>query len=270
MKFDDVRGIICDMDGVLWRGNTLLNGFAAFFDLLHDADLPFMLATNNSSKTPTEYVERLAGFGVTVTPEQIITSGTATRDYLQQAYPHGVALHVVGSPSLKAMLAEAGFQIVAEGADAVIVGLDKDMTYRTLMEATFNLRAKPNVRLIGTNSDKTFPGERGLQPGNGSIVAALVSASDIPPEFIGKPHAPMFHAALGHLGTTPADTLMIGDRLDTDIAGAAILGIRTALLFSGVTHHNDLIESDIQPDVAYDDLKALITAWNYTGGKRKR
>ncbi|MFZ4828725.1 MAG: HAD-IIA family hydrolase [Phototrophicaceae bacterium] len=269
MKFETIKAVICDMDGVLWRGKTLLNGFKAFFELLHDAQLPFALATNNSSKTPEQYVELIRGYGVEwLTPQHIITSGVATVAMLQRDLPLHAPIHVMGSSSLQAMFADAGFELVNHGAQAVVVGLKRDLTYDDL---TIALRCVlGGARLIGTNHDATFPSEDGLMPGNGSIVATIERASGQTAHFVGKPYAPMYEIALDRLQTAPHETLMIGDRLDTDIEGAQRHALKTALVLSGVTQPDDLITSDIQPDVAYEHLGALVTAWNYTGGKRKR
>lgn len=269
MKFDGIKGIICDMDGVLWRGKTLLSGFQAFFELLHDSQLPFVLATNNSSKTPAQYVDQLHSHGVTwLTPQHIITSGVATVLWLQREYPPKTPIHVVGSASLQALFVDAGFELVTEGAHAVVMGLKRDLTYDDL---TVALRCVlGGAKLIGTNHDATFPSEDGLMPGNGSIVASIERASGQTAHFVGKPYAPMYEIALDRLQTAPHETLMIGDRLDTDIAGAQQHALKTALVLSGVTQPDALITSDIQPDFAYEHLGALVTAWNYIGGKRKR
>ena len=269
MKFETIKAVICDMDGVLWRGKTLLNGFRTFFELLHEAQLPFVLATNNSSKTPDQYVDLIRGYGVDwLEPHHIITSGVATVALLQRELPHDAPIHVVGSASLQAMFADGGFQLVNDGAQAVVMGLKRDITYDDLTVALRCVLA--GAQLIGTNHDATFPSEDGLMPGNGSLVAVIERASGKPARFVGKPYAPMYEIALDRLQVPAQETLMIGDRLDTDIAGAQRHNIKTALVLSGVTQPDDLITSDIQPDVAYEHLGALVTAWNYIGGKRKR
>ena len=269
MKFDEIHGVIADMDGVLWRGDQPIKGMQDFFALLADAALPFMLATNNSSKTPSDYIEKLAKMGVTtVTEANIVTSGTATVDFLLREYPIGADVHVLGGAGLHALIAEAGFAIVDNSAEVVVVGLDETLTYDKLKRATLNIRA--GARFIATNPDITFPSPEGLAPGNGSIVAALQVATDATPEFIGKPHPPMFKTALATLGTDPASTLMIGDRINTDIQGAQAAGLQTILLLSGVTTTDDMTISDIQPVAAYESIADVVKAWNYTGGKRRR
>lgn len=269
MNFNEIQAVIADMDGVLWRGDEPLPGMDRFFAFLHEAQLPFMLATNNSSKTRADYVAKLGRLGVTtVTEANIVTSGTATVDFLLREYPIGADVHVLGGAGLRQMLTEAGFPLVERGAEVVVVGLDFDLTYDKLKRAVLNIRA--GARFIATNPDPTFPSPEGLIPGNGALVAAVQAATDTPPEVMGKPYPPMFQTALAATGTAPAHTLMIGDRLNTDIQGAAALGMPTALLLSGVTTPDDLATSAVQPTVAYEGIADVVRAWGYQGGKRRR
>ncbi len=233
MHLSDINGIIMDMDGVLWRGDVALPGLADFFDFLHARKLPFILASNNSSRTRADYVAKLTKMGITrVTEAEIVTSGTATVDYVQMHYPPGSAVHVLGGDGLKAMMRAAGFSLT-DDARIVVAGIDFDLTYDKLRRAARLIR--DGADFIGTNDDATFPTDDGLVPGAGSILAALKTATDRQPFMIGKPNAPMFDAALRLLGTAPQSTLMIGDRLDTDILGAQQAGLKTAL----VLHRRD-------------------------------
>jgi 4-nitrophenyl phosphatase len=269
VKFDDIQGVVCDMDGVLWRGSEPLPGMTDFFALMHEINMPLMLATNNSSRSPAMYVDKLRGMGVeTIAEANIINSGLATVNYLLSEYPIGADVHVFGGDGLHTVIADAGFNLVERGADVVVVGLKFDLTYDEIKAAVLNIRA--GARFIATNPDPTFPAPEGLIPGAGSVVAAVQVASDVTPKVIGKPHAPMFQYALQKLGTAPAATLMIGDRISTDIEGGHNAGMQTALVFTGVTQPDDLIDSDIQPTIAYEGLDALVKAWHYAGGKRRR
>jgi len=269
VKFDDIQGVVCDMDGVLWRGSEPLPGMTDFFALMHEINMPLMLATNNSSRTPAMYVDKLKGMGVaTVTEANIVNSGLATANFLLNEYPIGADVHVFGGEGLHKIIADAGFNPVERGAEVVVVGLSFDFTYQQLAGAVLNIRA--GARFIATNPDPTFPSPEGLIPGAGSLVAAVQVASDAEPEIIGKPYAPMFQFALQQMNTDPAATLMIGDRLTTDIEGGQNARMQTALVFTGVTTPDMLVESDIQPTVAYEGLDALVKAWHYEGGKRRR
>ncbi len=200
MDFSSITGVIMDMDGVLWRGTQPLPGVASFFDFLRERGLAYALASNNSSRTPADYDAKLRQMGIEgVDERQIVTSGTATVDYLRAHYPAGSAVYVVGMDGLRAMIRAAGFQI-ADAAGVVVAGIDFELTYATLKRATYLIRA--GADFIGTNADATFPLPDGLAPGSGSILAALTTATDVTPTVIGKPYPPMFAAALHALGTT--------------------------------------------------------------------
>ncbi len=254
-----IQGVVMDMDGVIWRGDELLPGAIALFDLLKRLGLPFAAATNNSAKSPADYVVKLARMGIGgITEDQILTSGRVTISYLSNHYPAGTPIYVVGGDGLKQMVARAGFDL-SESARVVVVGIDFDVTYNKLKRATLLIRG--GADFIGTNGDKTFPMPDGLVPGAGSIIAAIKAASGREPIMMGKPNRPMFDAALQLLGTPADSTLMIGDRLDTDIDGAQLAGLRTALVLTGVTTRADLDTSLIQPDAVFEGLPALLEAW---------
>lgn len=260
LNFTEIHSVVMDMDGVLWLGDTPLPGFAAFFEHLRAKNLPFALATNNSSKAPTDYIAKLERLGVTgIDESQILTSGTTAISFLKTNYPAGSLMHVLGGDGLRNLITNAGFTLTDHEAQAVVVGLDPHLTYEKLRRAALLIRAGANF--IATNTDATIPSPDGLAPGAGSIVAALKTATDCTPTEMGKPHAPMFQAALRLLNTPAENTLMIGDRLNTDIAGAQNVGLRTALVLTGVATQADLATSPIQPDAVYADLPTLIAAW---------
>lgn len=261
MDLSTVAAVICDMDGVLWRGDEALPGLAAFFAMLHARGLPYILATNNSSKTPGDYVQKLARMNVEgIRESAIITSGTATVGYLQMHYPPGSAVHVLGGPGLKQLIDAAGYARVDGAADVVVVGVDFDLTYDKLRRAVLAIRA--GADFVGTNPDTTFPTPEGLVPGAGSILAALQAATDQTPVVIGKPHRPMFEIALRQLGSAAENTLMIGDRLQTDILGGQEAGLRTALLLTGVATREEAQNGSIRPDAVFVDLPDLLAGWN--------
>lgn len=260
MKFSAVAGIVLDMDGVLWRGEVSLPGMQELFQWLDETGKPFVLATNNSGKTPADYVAKLGRMGVfSVAERNIITSGTATAAYMQTRYMPGTEVMVVGMSGLKQILSEAGYDVVEENPKVVVAGIDFDLSYEKLRRAALSIRA--GADFIGTNPDVTFPSPEGLVPGAGSIIAAIQTATDVEPVVIGKPAHPMYEAAIDVLGTKPADTLMVGDRINTDIIGAQEMGMQTALVFTGVTTPEDLQKGSIWPDVAYDGLPELLKAW---------
>lgn len=252
----DIQGVVMDMDGVIWRGDELLPGALALFDLLKRRGLPFAAATNNSAKSPADYQIKLAAMGIEgIREDQVLTSGKVTISYLLQHYPAGTPIYVVGGDGLKQMIARAGFELSDLGR-VVVVGVDFDVTYNKLKRATQLIRG--GAEFIGTNGDKTFPMPDGLVPGAGSILAAIIAAAGRSPITMGKPNRPMFEAALNLLGTPAERTLMIGDRLDTDIDGAKAAGLRTALVLTGVSTRADVDASPTRPDAIYDDLNGLI------------
>lgn len=263
MKYAKIRAVVMDMDGVLWRGDEPLPAMHETFEWLRESETPFVLATNNSSKTQADYVAKLSRLGVADVPESaIVTSGTATAAYMQKHYPAGTPVDVVGMDGLRRILDAAGFDLSgAEMPQVVVAGIDFRLTYDTLKRAALHIRA--GADFVGTNPDLTFPSPEGLVPGAGSVLAALEAATDTAPVVIGKPSTPMFETALETLGTAPEETLMIGDRLNTDISGGQAAGMKTALLFTGVTSPNVLTNPDntIWPDVAYDGLPELLSAW---------
>jgi len=260
LDFSTVRAVIMDMDGVLWRGQQVLPGAPELIAHLQTQEIPFVLATNNSSRHPLDYVERVASLGLgDIEPWQIVTSGTATASYLQTRYPQGTRLYIVGMDGLQQVITEAGYVVADHDVRAVVVGLDRTFTYDKAAHATHLIRN--GADFIGTNGDLTFPTAEGLVPGAGSLLAMLEAATDVRPRIIGKPHGVMFEAALRLLATPAAKTLMIGDRLNTDIEGAQQLGLQTAFILTGVHQRHDIIAYKIQPDIVYETLVGLLRDW---------
>jgi 4-nitrophenyl phosphatase len=157
-------------------------------------------------------------------------------------------------------MTRAGYQVVDQDADAVIVGIDWNLTYDKLKRATREIRR--GAKFIGTNADKTFPTEEGIVPGAGSILAALEAASGTAPIVIGKPERMMFDIAVDKMGVKPESTATLGDRLETDILGGQRAGLRSILVMTGVTTPEMVAQSPIQSDWVFDDLVALREAWD--------
>ncbi len=257
-----VRHLIVDMDGVLWRGNRPLPGLGAFFAVLRERNIRFVLATNNASKRADEYVDKLVSFGVSVPREAVLTSSQAVAQYLAQHAPQA-RVFVLGTPSLAEELRAHGLTVVNDTpnvADAshVVVGIDPQLTYSKLAEACLLIRR--GAAFIGTNPDRTFPSERGIVPGNGAILAALEAATDVQPLVIGKPQPEMFIQAMRRMGGTPEDTVVIGDRLDTDILGGQRAGLTTWLVLSGVSTREEADRGPIRPDCIFEDIGAVAAA----------
>jgi 4-nitrophenyl phosphatase len=247
------------MDGVLWRRGVALPGVAEFFVFVRQRQIPFALATNNSMRTVEDYVEKLNSLGVPAGPEQVITSAVAAADYISQRYPTDTPVYIIGENGIRQALAHRGFREDWHRAQLVVVGLDEDLTYRKLSLAV--LRIHKGADFIGTNADSSFPIPDGIAPGAGSLLAAIQAATGVKPLIIGKPERAMFDVAVQRLGTPAGQTLMIGDRLETDILGAQKAGLKTALVLTGVTTPEQAQSDPIQADFVFQSLVDLRQAW---------
>jgi 4-nitrophenyl phosphatase len=255
----DIDALVIDMDGVLWRGDTPLPGLIDFFALMRSRSIAFRLATNNASKTPDQYVRKLAGLGVQVTSDEVLTSAVATAQYLAARAP-GATVYVVGGEGLRQAIREHGLRLSdGGGADFVAVGWGPDLAYGQLVEAALLIRA--GAGFIGSNPDRTLPSERGLLPGNGATLAFLEAATDVAPLIVGKPERVMFEAALAGMGVEAGRAAMLGDRLETDILGGRQAGLRTILVLSGASDRAALATSPVQPDWVFEGIWELTQAW---------
>jgi 4-nitrophenyl phosphatase len=254
-----IRHLIIDMDGVLYRESDPMPGLVGFFDFLRQRGIRFVLATNNSTRTPAQYVAKMAGMGVHIAPDDLITSAQATAAFLRDIAPPGTPVYAVGQQGLTAALGEAGFVLDSRRAEFVVAGFDVGVTYEKLKTATLLIRR--GARFIGTNPDTTLPTPEGMAPGAGAILAAIQSATDVAPTIIGKPEPTMFQQAMARLDATPADTAALGDRLETDILAAQRTGLLSLLVLTGVTDRALLAESEIQPDLVFEDIANLRQKW---------
>lgn len=261
--FGAVKALAIDMDGVVWRGNTPLPGFDEFFNFLHQTQLPYMLVSNNSTKTPEQYLQKLAKMGVTtVGIENVMTSSLATAAYMQNQFAPGSRVYAVGQDGLIEALRLAGFELAEDSSrpvDVVVSALDFYLTYEKLKHATVLIRR--GAKFIATNGDLTLPTEDGFHPGAGSILAALQAASGVKPIVIGKPEPLMFEIAVQKMGVAPGETAMLGDRLETDILGAQRVGLKTILVESGVDSRQTIPVKGITPDVIFGGIDELIRVW---------
>jgi 4-nitrophenyl phosphatase len=260
--FSNIKALIIDMDGVLWHGDKAIAGLTAFFQLLRDKQIRFILATNNASLTREQYVAKLAKMGVAVALDEILTSGIATALYLAERYePSKTRVYVLGEDGASQPLAERGFILTGlyeVTADIVVCGKDSTLTWDKLATATLNVRN--GATFIGTNADTTLPTEHGITHGNGAILAAIQTGSGVAPMCIGKPEPIIYQQAIALLGAELDQTIAIGDRLETDILGAVNTGIRSIMVLTGISSVADLIDSDYQPTWVLPDLEAVTAA----------
>ena len=259
-----IRALILDMDGVLWRSTQPIGDLPSIFADIKKLNLKVVLATNNATKSIRQFLEKLESFGVKLEPWQIINSAQATAHYLKQEYPDGGPVFVVGESGLVDILHENGFFINDENPIAVVVAMDTGINYEKLRKATLLIRS--GVPFIGTNPDRTFPTPEGQVPGAGSFLAIIEAATDIQPIIIGKPNPAMYQFALERLGTKPEETLIVGDRLETDIAGSQNLGSPCALVLSGVTNEESAWAWLPSPDMISDSLTNIINELKYFSG----
>ncbi|MBU0703130.1 MAG: HAD-IIA family hydrolase [Chloroflexi bacterium] len=255
----NLHHLIIDMDGVLWRGDEPLGDLAEFFAFLRRNDIDFVLATNNSSRTPEQYVAKLARFGVEVALDSVLTSSQATAAYLAGFAPPGARVYAIGEEGIRRALEQRGFVLTDEDAAYVVSGWDRQLTWDKLAKAALLIYA--GAEFIGTNPDSSFPTVQGPVPGSGAQLAALEAATGVAPVVIGKPEPWMYEEALRRMDARPETTAVIGDRLDTDIAGGVRAGLATVLLLSGISTEADLAVSPVKPDLVCADIEELVRVW---------
>ncbi|ADK82331.1 HAD-IIA family hydrolase [Sediminispirochaeta smaragdinae] len=223
---------ICDMDGVLYHGNRLLDGADRFITWLQRENKRFLFLTNSSERSPKELHQKLARMGVDVGPEHFYTSALATASFLASQKPEGSA-YVIGEAGLINALYEVGYAMNDINPDYVVVGESRNYNTETLFHAVSLVRG--GARLIGTNPDLTGPTERGIAPATGALITPIALAAEAEPYFIGKPNPLMMRSALKRLESRREETVIIGDRMDTDIKSGLESEIETVLVLSGVT-----------------------------------
>ena len=253
----DIKGLIIDLDGVLWRGRTFLGGLPEFFSFLRTNSMPFLLVTNNSTVSPKSVVDRMDRVGVQIDPAEVLTSSQATAAYLQQKFPSGTAIYAIGEDALKGALSAAGFRLLdsADGVHAVVMGFDREISWAKMTEASIAIQS--GAHFVATNPDLSFPIERGQAPGAGAFIKAVQLTTNVEPLIIGKPEPRLFNLARERLGLTAEQILALGDRIETDILGAQRAGIAACLLLTGVTSSDQAKASEIKPDWIFDDLPSL-------------
>jgi len=261
-----VKAWIFDLDGVIWRGSSPIEGAAESVERLRAAGKRCLFATNNSARAPEDFASRLNAMGIRALPEDVVTSATATAFYVSVHLPRA-RVFVVGEDGVQGLLRGVGARVVTvENAgdfaevEAVVAGIDRSFTYEKLRLAHFYIAR--GAQFIATNRDATFPVEGGVVPGAGSIVAAIETASSVVPLSMGKPEPAMLWGILERLGLSPDEAAIVGDRLDTDIACGARAGIGTVCVGTGVTPLQTAREAtgELRPDLVFRDLPDMMAA----------
>jgi glycerol-1-phosphatase len=245
---------LVDLDGVLYRGPEPIPGAAETVAEMKEAGKRVVFVTNNSARTPGRVAEILTGMGIPAAPQEIVTSGLATARLLGD---RGIrSAFVIGEAGLRAALAEAGVEVLdgePEVADVVVVGWDRSADYAKLRTAS--LLVQRGAELVATNADASYPAPEGVWPGAGALLAVLTTTTGAIPEVVGKPFAPLLEEALRRGGGGHA--LVIGDRLDSDIAGAGGFGLDSLLVLTGVSAPRDLLRSDDLPTFVGGDISVV-------------
>ncbi|UCF94164.1 MAG: HAD family hydrolase [Desulfobacterales bacterium] len=238
------RAFICDMDGVLYHGNRLLPGVRKFVDWLKKENKEFLFLTNSSERSPRELKEKLDRLGIQVEASHFYTSALATARFLASQHPNGSA-YVIGEPGLINALYDAGFSMNEVSPDYVVVGETHSYSFEKIERAVNLVRA--GAKLIGTNPDLTDSMGKGISPATGALIAPIELATGLKAYFLGKPNPLMMRHAMVMLGCSREETVIVGDRMDTDIIAGIHADIETILVLSGVTSKDDLEKFGYHP-----------------------
>jgi len=256
----EAKGLIIDMDGVLWRGKNWLPGVEDFFKQQRRMNRKLMLVTNNATASAEGTAARLGEIGVQLEQREVLTSSIATAYYLREHLPTGTRVFPIGEQALRSALSEAGFTLLdsADQVEVVVIGYDREINFQKLTLAAIAI--EHGAWFVGTNPDPNFPIPEGLAPGNGAFIGLLQVTTGVEPLIIGKPEPLLYQQAASAMQLDPGEILVIGDRLSTDILGAIRAGMASALLLTGVTSAEEAAQSDIQASWLFEDLLALTEA----------
>lgn len=254
-KIRNKRAIITDMDGVIYHGNRLLPGVPEFVEWLKEEKKKFLFLTNSSERTPTELKEKLNRLGIDVPKDVFYTSALATAHFLSSQKPKGTAF-IIGEAGLINAMYNVGFTMDNVGPDYVVVGESSTYNYEKI-EKAINLVLK-GARLIGTNPDMTGPGEHGIVPATKALIAPIEMATGKTAYFVGKPNPLMMRIALKRLGCSREESIIIGDRMDTDIIAGIEAEIDTCLVLSGISNQHTLDEFPYRPHFVLEGVNEII------------
>jgi HAD superfamily hydrolase (TIGR01457 family) len=249
---------LIDLDGVVYRGDELLPGAKEFVAWLDASHKKYLFLTNNSFASETQVLAKLTRLGIHTDASHILGAGQAAVKNIAHRLP-GATIYVVGEAPLTELVQAHKLKVANQSsslADVVLVGLDRTFDYKKLTEATLAVRA--GATFIAINRDPLLPIKGGVIPGCGAMVAAIEAASGVKPEVVGKPQPMLLQEAMRLLHSQPDETVMIGDGLETDIAGGKAAGTHTLLVLSGKDSRESLTKSEIEPDHVYENLAAVV------------
>ena len=249
------QGFICDMDGVIYHGNTLLPGVKEFVDWLKNENKSFIFLTNSSERTPKELQEKLFRLGIEVDKSHFYTSALATAAFLASQRSKGSA-YIIGEAGLINALYNVGYTMNNVDPDYVVMGESKSYSYERI-ERAVQLVLK-GAKLIGTNPDTTGPGEHGIVPATKALISPIELATEKSAYFVGKPNPLMMRIALKKLGMTREETIIIGDRMDTDIIAGIEAEIDTCLVLSGISNRINMNNFAYCPDFVLEGVGDIV------------
>ena len=255
INFNEKKGFISDMDGVIYHGNQILPGVKKFIQWLNEEDKKYLFLTNNSGMTPKELQNNLARMGLDVPADHFYTSALATAQFLKDQAP-GCSVYVLGEAGLVNALYEVGCTMDEVEPDYVVIGESKSYSLDTLTKAT-NLVLN-GAKLIGANSDASGPIENGIAPACGALISPIEIATGKKAYFCGKPNPLMMRTGLRMLDCHSADAVMIGDRMDTDMISGLASGMSTVLVLSGVTTKEEAAKYAYQPSMILNGVGDIV------------
>jgi len=261
-KLRPVRTWLSDMDGVLVHEDEAIPGAAEFVRRLRDRSRPFLLLTNNSIFTARDLQARLARSGIDVPEESIWTSALATAQFLDAQRPGGTA-YVIGEAGLTTAMHSIGYVLTDRDPEYVVLGETRTYSFEAITTAIRLIES--GARFIATNPDPTGPSQQGSIPATGSVAALITRATQVEPYFVGKPNPLMMRSALNRIDAHSESTIMVGDRMDTDMVSGLEAGLRTILVLTGSTRPDQVERFPYRPTYVRDsvaDLIDLVDAWD--------
>jgi NagD protein len=251
------RSWLCDLDGVLVRDGSLIDGAAELMARLRATDRRFLIFTNNSFHTPEELRDRLKPEGLVVEPDQIWTCALATAHFVHSQRPGGSAF-VIGERSIHVALADVGYREDAEHPDYVVMAETRDYSYDQITTAIRHIER--GSRFVATNPEPSGQGPGGTEPGVGAMAALIQRATGVTPYFVGKPNAFMIREGLRRLDAHSESTVIIGDRMDTDIAAGTEAGLKTILVLTGESSRDQADAYPYRPTLVVESVADLLAA----------
>ncbi|MEG1874180.1 MAG: HAD-IIA family hydrolase [Angelakisella sp.] len=246
-----IKLFVLDMDGTFYLGEQILDGSLEFLSTVQDTGRSFVFFTNNSSKSPDAYVTKLAGMNCHVSPEEVMTSGDVTINYLHTHYPDR-PVYLVGTPVLEESFRKAGIRLVEDDPELVVVGFDMTLNYHKIERAATFIRR--GATFLATHLDINCPTEHGDIPDCGSFCAMLTLSTGVQPKYLGKPFPETVDLVLDRTGFDRSQVAFVGDRLYTDVATGVNNGAHGLLVLTGETQLPDLVGSAVQPDAVFASL----------------